>query len=243
MSGEDHGKPGADAIASTTSRGRSVVRVLIADDSFLIREGLQQVLALAPEIKVIGACMDAPSLLAAVDADPPDVVVTDIRMPPTQTDEGIRIAERLRQTHPKVGVVVLSQHESSQYAAELLVGGATGRGYLMKDRIHDLDHIVSTITAVAAGECRIDARLVDELVVRRRRVRSPLEDLTPRQKEILADIAEGRSNQGIAQMRGLTQRAVEKHVSEIFGRLGLTNDESISRRVRATLLYLAQSGA
>jgi len=220
---------------------RSAVRVLIADDSYLIREGLQQVLALAPEICVVGLCADAPALLAAVDANPPDVVVTDIRMPPTQTDEGMQIAALLRNSHPNVGVVVLSQHESAHYAAKLLAQGATGRGYLLKDRIHDLDHLVSTITAVAAGECRIDARLVDEMVhQRRQRLRSPLEDLTPRQREILADVAEGKSNLAIAQERELTQRAVEKHVSEIFGRLGLGNDESVSRRVQATLMYLSQ---
>lgn len=232
-------------VASKPEPARTAaLRVIIADDSYLIREGLRQVLAFAPTMEVVGLCADAPSLLAAVDANPPDVVVTDIRMPPTQTDEGIRIAERLRQTHPGVGVVVLSQHESAQYAAELLATGAAGRGYLMKDRIHDLDHLVSTITAVAAGECRIDARLVDELVEkRRRRARSPLDELTPRQREILADIAEGKSNLAIAQERSLTQRAVEKHVSEIFGRLGLTSDETISRRVHVTLLYLAQRGA
>ncbi|RQO58678.1 DNA-binding response regulator [Paucibacter sp. KBW04] len=230
--------------AETRVARPKALRVLIADDSFLIREGLQQVLALAPELQVMGLCADEPSLLAAVDADPPDVVITDIRMPPTQTDEGMRIAERLRRSHPKVGVVVLSQHESAQYAAELLATGAAGRGYLAKDRIHDLDHIVSTITAVAAGECRIDPRIIDEMVVRRnQRVQSPLKSLTPRQREILADVAEGKSNQAIAQDRSLTQRAVEKHVSEIFGRLGLATDENISRRVHATLLYLAARGA
>jgi DNA-binding NarL/FixJ family response regulator len=222
----------------------AVLRVIIADDSYLIREGLQQVLALVPQIRVVGLCADAPSLLAAVDADPPDLVVTDIRMPPTQTDEGMQIAKRLRQTHPQVGVVVLSQHESWQYAAELLDSGAVGRGYLLKDRIHDLDHLVSTITAVAAGECRIDARLVDELVAhRRRRTRSPLADLTPRQREVMADVAQGKSNLAIARDRQLTLRAVEKHVSEIFGRLGLATDETISRRVQATLMYLAQREA
>ncbi len=221
---------------------KSALRVLIADDSYLIREGLRQLLALAPSIHVVGQCVDAPSLLAAVDADPPDVVITDIRMPPTQTDEGMQIARRLRQTHPGVGVVVLSQHESAQYAADLLECGAKGRGYLLKDRIHDLDHLVSTLTDVAAGECRIDARLVDDLLARqRRRQRSPLAELTPRQREIMADIAQGKSNLAIARDRGLTQRAVEKHVSEIFGRLGLANDETVSRRVQATLLYLAQA--
>ncbi len=217
------------------------MRVVIADDSYLIREGLRQLLALAPQIRVVGQCVDAPSLLAAVDAEAPDVVITDIRMPPTQTDEGMQIARRLRQTHPTVGVVVLSQHESAIFAAELLDGGAAGRGYLLKDRIHDLDHLVSTITAVAAGECRIDARLVDELLSRqRRRQHSPLDELTPRQREIMADVAQGKSNLAIAREYDLTLRAVEKHVSEIFGRLGLANDESVSRRVQATLLYLAQ---
>lgn len=215
------------------------LRVLIADDSFLIREGLQQILALAPQVRVVGLCVDMPTLLAAVDADTPDVVVTDIRMPPTQSDEGMRVAARLRQSHPQVGVVVLSQHESPHYAAELLAGGAAGRGYLLKDRIHDLDHLVSTIQAVAAGECRIDARLVDGLVAHRR-ARSPLEDLTPRQRQIMADVAQGKSNLAIARDRSLTLRAVEKHVSEIFGRLGLACDEAVSRRVQATLLYLAR---
>jgi DNA-binding NarL/FixJ family response regulator len=216
------------------------LRVVIADDSYLIREGLRQLLALAPQIRVVGQCVDAPSLLAAVDAEAPDVAITDIRMPPTQTDEGLQIARRLRLTHPKVGVVLLSQHESAIYAAELLDGGATGRGYLLKDRIHDLDHLVSTLTAVAAGECRIDARLVDELLSRQRRQHSTLDDLTPRQREIMADVAQGKSNLAIAREHDLTLRAVEKHVSEIFGRLGLANDETVSRRVQATLLYLAQ---
>jgi DNA-binding NarL/FixJ family response regulator len=238
-----HGRPQAVATRPTVTQA-GVLRVIIADDSFLIREGLQQVLAFAPGLRVVGLYADAPSLLAAVDAEAPDVVVTDIRMPPTQTDEGMQIAKRLRQTHPQVGVVVLSQHESAHYAAELLASGAVGRGYLLKDRIHDLDHLVSTIVAVAAGECRIDARLIDEMVTRRRaHDRSRLRDLTPRQQEIMADVAEGKSNLAIARDRDLTLRAVEKHVSEIFGRLGLASDETISRRVHATLLYLAQREA
>jgi DNA-binding NarL/FixJ family response regulator len=218
------------------------VRVLIADDSFVLREGLAQLLALSPRVTVVSCHADAASLLAAVDADPPDVVLTDIRMPPTHTDEGMQVAERLRRTHPAVGVVVVSQHGSAQYATELLAPGAGGRGYLLKDRIHDLDQLVETVCAVAAGECRVDIELVRSLVARRRR-RSPLEELTPRQREILGDIAAGRSNAAIAQQRGLTQRAVEKHVSEVFGRLGIANDETISRRVHATLLYLAESAA
>ena len=222
----------------------AALRVIIADDSYLIREGLRQLLAMVPQFQVVAQCVDAPTLLAAVAADPPDVVVTDIRMPPTQTDEGMQIAKQLRKTHPRVGVVVLSQHGSAQYAAELLASGAGGRGYLLKDRIHDLDHLVSTITAVAAGECRIDARLIDEWVARRgAHQHSRLEALTPRQRQIMADVAEGKSNMAIARDRSLTVRAVEKHVSEIFDRLGLTSDETISRRVHATLLYLSQRDA
>ncbi|HOB92663.1 MAG TPA: response regulator transcription factor [Aquabacterium sp.] len=217
------------------------LKVAIADDSFLIREGLRQVLSFAPDLEVVGAHADPEALLSAVDTQAPDVVMTDIRMPPTHTDEGMQVAERLRITHPAVGVVVLSQHGNAEYAAQLLASGASGRGYLLKDRIHDLDHLVSTITAVAAGECRVDAQLVDELVARQRTPsRSPLDDLTPRQHEVLGRIAAGHSNAAIARDFGLTQRAVEKHVSEIFSRLGLANDETISRRVHATLLYLMQ---
>jgi DNA-binding NarL/FixJ family response regulator len=228
--------PDPNAIPST---GRAPVRVLIADDSFLIREGLAQLLSLSPRVRVTGQLADPASLLQAVADDPPDVVATDIRMPPTQTDEGMQVAERLGRSHPGVGVVVLSQHGSAQYAARLLASGAARRGYLFKDRIHDLDHLVSTICAVAAGECRIDPQLIDSLLAQRRR-RSPLDELTPRQREILGDIAVGLSNLAIARDRGLTQRAVEKHVNEIFGRLGLGDDEAISRRVHATLLYLSE---
>ena len=197
-------------LSQPSQPARAGLRVVIADDSYLIREGLRQLLGMAPQIRVVGQCVDAPTLLAAVDADPPDVVITDIRMPPTQTDEGMQIAKRLRQTHPRIGVVVLSQHESAHYAAELLDSGAVGRGYLLKDRIHDLDHLVSTITAVAAGECRIDARLVDELVTRQRRHQhSPLEELTPRQREIMADVDPKMTSQRRANVLLLALLTVE----------------------------------
>lgn len=214
------------------------VSVYVADDSFLFREGLAQVLAQSPDIRVAGLFPGPDALLAAVDAAPPQVVVTDMRMAPTQTNEGMKVAERLRKSHPGVGVIILSTHGNPQYAAELLVSGASGRGYLLKDRVHDLDYLVSAIRAVAAGECRVDTQLIESLVSTRRQ-HSPLEQLTPRQREILADIAGGLSNQGIAVSRGLTLGAVEKHVSEIFGRLGLSSDEGISRRVHAVLLYLS----
>jgi len=233
-----------DPQSSGDEQKGEVLRVAIADDSYLIREGLRQVLALSPQLRVSGLYADAPSLLAGVDADPPDVVVTDMRMPPTLTDEGVQVASRLRETHPSIGVVVLSQHQSEELAARLLALGAGGRAFLLKDRIHDLDQLVSTIRAVADGECRIDARLVDELLERqRRRPRSPLENLTPRQRDVLADVAAGKSNLAIATERSVTLRAVEKHVSEIFGRLGLATDEQSSRRVQATLLYLGHREA
>ncbi|MES2489943.1 MAG: response regulator transcription factor [Pseudomonadota bacterium] len=214
------------------------LRIAVVDDSFLIREGLAQILSLSPDIEVCGSYAEPTALYAALESLSFDVVLTDIRMPPTLTDEGIRLADRLRETHPQMGVVVMSQHEQVDYAERLLVSGAARRAYLLKERIHDLDHLVATIKAIAAGECRVDPQLVENLVKASRHQRSPLDDLTPRQREILADVAIGKSNAAIAQERHLTQRAVEKHVSEIFGRLGLTDDHQVSRRVYATLIYL-----
>lgn len=221
--------------------GGAPVRVALVDDSLLIREGLSSLLALSPRVRVVGVHAEAAALEAALDAEQPQVVLTDIRMPPGFSDEGMRLAERLRRSRPGLGVVVLSQHGSAGYAAELLAHGAAGRGYLLKDRIHELEPLVDALCAVAAGASRIDPQLIDLLMAQRPGARSPLDELTPRQHEILADIAAGLSNLAIAQQRGLTQRSVEKHVSEIFGRLGLTSDEDISRRVYATLLYLGKT--
>lgn len=219
------------------------VRVMLADDSYLIREGLAQLLGLASGVQLVSRHADPDALLAAVDADPPDVVIVDVRMPPTFIDEGLRVAEQLRRTHPKIGVLVLSQHCTAHGAARLLAGGAAGRGYLLKDRIHDLSHLLSAIEAVAAGECRVDPELIDSLVAaRQNQRRGSFDALTPRQREILAAIAASKSNLAIARDFDITQGAVEKHVNEIFTRLGIANDESISRRVHATLLHLAQDG-
>lgn len=231
--------PGKHSLTEETRPPASKkLRVAVVDDSFLIREGLAQILSLSADIEVCGSYPEPTALHAALESITFDVVLTDIRMPPTLTDEGIRLADRLRETHPQMGVVVLSQHEQIDYAERLLVSGAARRGYLLKERINDVDHLVDTIKAIAAGECRIDPRLVENLVKASRHQRSPLDDLTPRQREILADVAIGKSNAAIAQERHLTQRAVEKHVSEIFGRLGLTDDQQVSRRVYATLIYL-----
>jgi DNA-binding NarL/FixJ family response regulator len=216
----------------------AVVRVLIADDAYLIREGLRQLLELSDAVEVVGSCADESETIAAIEASAPDVLIADIRMPPTFTDEGIRIAERLRASHPGLGVVVLSQEGDVDLAARLLRDGASGRAYVLKDGVHDLDQLVSTILAVTRGECRVDPVLVQRLVRARTSSGSRLSTLTPRQRELLADIAEGKSNLAIARDRFLSQRAVEKHVSEIFTRLGISGDADVSRRVRATLLYL-----
>jgi DNA-binding NarL/FixJ family response regulator len=230
---DQHGVAGANPAVNAPP-----LRVLIADDAYLVREGLRQLLQLSDDVVVQGGCVDEPGTLEAVDADPPDVLVTDIRMPPTFSDEGIRIAERLRESHPGLGIVVLSQDGDVGLAARLLEDGASGRAYLLKDRVHDLEHLVSTIVAVARGECRVDPGLVQQLVARQHSASSPLDALTPRQRELLADIAEGKSNLAIARDRFLSQRAVEKHVSEIFGRLGITGDADVSRRVVAALVFL-----
>jgi DNA-binding NarL/FixJ family response regulator len=216
----------------------TVVRVLVADDSYLMREGLRQLLALSDAVEVIGCSADQSDTLVQLELDPPDVLLTDIRMPPTFTDEGIQLSERLRLTRPDVGVVALSQESNVGYAARLLQDGASGRGYLLKDRVHDLEHLVSTLVDVSRGECRVDPLLVQQLVRVRSGVPSVLDSLTPRQLELLTDVAEGKSNAAIARDRFLSQRAVEKHVSEIFARLGIQGDADVSRRVRATLLYL-----
>lgn len=216
------------------------VRVVIVDDSFLIRDGVQALLGLSDQVTVVGTCQTAHEAMRSLQASPPDVALLDVRLPPTYTDEGIRIAQWLGEAHPAVGAVVLSQEVHAELAAQLLARGASGRGYLLKDRVHDLDHLVSTILAVARGECRIDPSLVQQLV-RSRRPESPLDQLTARQRQLLADVAEGKSNAAIARDRYLSTRAVEKHVSEIFARLGVAGDPDVSRRVRATLLYLEAS--
>ena len=229
------------AVSAPTAKHAAPLRVMLADDSYLIREGLAQLLGLACGVRLVSSHADPEALLAAVDASPPDVVIVDVRMPPTFIDEGLRVAEQLRLTHPKVGVLLLSQQCTAHGAARLLAGGAAGRGYLLKDRIEDLPQLLSVIEGVAAGECRVDPELIDSLVaVRSSQRRSPLDALTPRQREILAAIATGKSNLALAQAFDITRGAIEKHVNEIFTRLGIANDESISRRVHATLLYLTQ---
>jgi DNA-binding NarL/FixJ family response regulator len=220
------------------------LRVVVADDSYLVREALAHVLEAADGIDLVASCRDCDSLMLAVAAQEPDVVVTDIRMPPTQTDEGIRIAAELRASRPQVGVVILSQFADPRYGLALLGAGSDGRAYLLKERIQYRGQLVAAIESVAQGGSVIDAKVVEELVQTRTRAeRSPLNELTARELEILTLVARGHSNQAIANELVLTKRAVEKHINAIFLKLGLTYAADVARRVKATLIYLAEHPA
>jgi len=220
------------------------VAIALADDSLIVREGIARMLAAEPAMRVVASCGDLPSLLAAVDSERPDVVVTDIRMPPTGTDEGIRVAALLRATHPAIGVVVLSNYAEPSYALALLESGSEGRAYLLKERVHDRAQLVAAIEAVAAGGSVLDSKIVEPLVATKLRVeRSPLAALTGREREVLAEIAKGKSNAAIADTLVLTKRAVEKHINSIFLKLDLSYSEDVSKRVKATLLFLAEADA
>ena len=217
------------------------IKVVLADDSVLVIEGIQHVLAAQPGIEVVASCDDMPSLLRAVEAVQPDVVVSDIRMPPSRTDEGIQVAVRLRQLHPEVGVVILSQYTEPSYALKLLENGSDGRAYLLKERVSDSAQLVSAIEVVADGGSVIDPKVVEALVAAQAPTASPsLAKLTPREQDVLAEIAQGKSNTAIAESLVLSKRAVEKHIHSIFFKLGLTDEEEVSRRVKAALLLLAE---
>lgn len=216
--------------------------IALADDSLIVREGVAQILAGEPEMQIVALCGDLPSLLSAVEAERPDVVVTDIRMPPTSTDEGIRLATLLREKHPDIGVVVLSNYAEPAYALALLEAGSEGRAYLLKERIHDRAQLVAAITSVAAGGSVLDSKIVEPLVAAKLRIeRSPVSELTGREREVLAEIAKGKSNAAIADTLVLTKRAVEKHINSIFAKLGVAGSDGAHPRVRAVLLYLSGS--
>jgi DNA-binding NarL/FixJ family response regulator len=218
--------------------------IALADDSLIVREGVAQILAGEPETQVVASCGDLPSLLAAVEAERPDVVVTDIRMPPTSTDEGIRVATLLREKHPEIGVVVLSNYAEPGYALTLLESGSEGRAYLLKERVHDRAQLVAAIESVAAGGSMLDSKIIEPLVAAKvRHQRSPLMGLTGREREVLAEMAMGKSNAAIADALVLTKRAVEKHINSIFLKLNLSYAEDVSKRVKATLLFLAETDA
>lgn len=222
-------------------RGPERIRVIVADDSFLIRESLTAMLTSEPDIELVEVCSNGKELEACVAAEHPAVVVLDIRMPPSGGDEGVRVANRLRETDPDVGVLVLSQYAEAAYALALLDSGSARRAYLLKERIKDRAELIGAIRTVARGGSVIDAQIVDVLIEAQARVaRSPLAELTPRERQLLGEIAEGKSNAAIAESLVLSKRAVEKHVNAIFAKLDLRDAQDVSRRVKAALLYLAE---
>ena len=221
----------------------SPVRVIVAEDSYVIREFLTATLSSAPEVDLLAVCTNGKELRAAINTWRPEVVLTDIRMPPSGTDEGIRVAAQLRDTAPEVGVIVLSQYAEPAYALALLERGTGRRAYLLKERIRSREELISAIETVARGGSVIDPMIVDVLIqARTRAAHSRLAQLTPRELELLGEIAAGKSNGAIAQSLFLTKRAVEKHVNSIFAKLDLPETEDVSRRVKATLIYLSEEG-
>jgi len=219
------------------------IHVLLGEDNLLVREGLRHLLAGDDDIDLVGAEVDMPSVLEACERLQPDVVVTDIRMPPTNTDEGIRIANELLERYPAIGVVVLSQHSDPAYVLALLEHGSERRAYLLKERVHNRAELTAAIRAVAMGDSRIDSKVVERLVhARTEAARSPLAELTVREREVLAEIACGKSNSAISESLFLTKSAVEKHINTIFLKLGLASAENVSKRVKAALMLLAETG-
>jgi DNA-binding NarL/FixJ family response regulator len=218
------------------------IRVVLGDDSLIVREGVRELLGGDVDVDVVAAAGDLAALREACERERPDVLVTDIRMPPGNSDEGIRLAEELRDTHPEIGVVVLSQFSDPAYALKLLDRGADGRAYLLKERVHNRAELMAAIRAVAAGGSLVDPKVFEGLVVARSRAAaSPLNELTEREREVLGEIAQGKSNAAIAESLFLTKRAVEKHINAIFLKLGLAGAEDVSKRVKATLMLLAET--
>lgn len=219
------------------------IRVVLAEDHYLVREGVRRLLETDPEIEVAAVSDDLESLLAAVDAERPDVVVTDIRMPPEGLDEGVQAAERLRVTHPDVGVVVLSQYAEPRYALALLEAGSERRAYLLKERVEDITQLVGAIKTVSEGGSVIDPKVVEGLVAAKARAEeSQMSSLTPRERDVLREMAEGKNNAAIAATLFVTERSVEKVIHSIFLKLGIAWEPSVHKRVKAVILYLAASG-
>jgi DNA-binding NarL/FixJ family response regulator len=219
------------------------VRVVFAEDDYLVRVGTAALLGQAEGVEIVEAVADLDALLAAVERQQPDVVLTDIRMPPTKTTEGIQAALRIRREHPGTGVVVLSQYAEEEYAYELLKEGAEGLGYLLKERVADVEEIVRALRDVAAGGSVLDPRVVEGLVSRRdREAHSPLARLTHREREVLGLMAEGKNNAAVAASLFLTERAVEKHINSLFHKLGLSEEPNVHRRVMAVLTFLREGG-
>lgn len=217
--------------------------MIVGEDSLLVREGIATLLARHDDIQVLELCDDLPTLVDAIERRQPDVVVTDIRMPPTGGDEGIQVANQLSEESPETGVVVLSQYAEPGYALDLFRAGSEGRAYLLKERLSDPEQLVRAILEVAAGGSVVDPRIVESLV------RGPadrdggvIDRLSPREQEVLGQIAEGKNNAAVAEALVLSERAVEKHISSLFSKLGLAEDDSTHRRVTAVLMYLGELG-
>ena len=217
------------------------IRVVLAEDNVLLREGVARLIGANDDFELVGTASDLPELLAVIERHEPDVVITDIRMPPTGRDEGIQAAAWLREHRPKVGVVVLSQYTTPGYAVTLLEHGSAGRAYLLKERVPSVDELARAIRTVARGGSVIDPLVVDELVRSRSHKRaSSLDSLTPREAQVLAEMAQGKSNAAIATAVSVSERAVEKHTNSIFAKLGLTEEKDVNRRVKAVLLFLSR---
>jgi DNA-binding NarL/FixJ family response regulator len=217
------------------------LRIVFAEDNYLVREGTAALLSGTSELDIVAAVSDMDTLLEGVEEHRPDAVLTDIRMPPTHTTEGIQAARRIRAEHPDVGVVVLSQFAEEEYAYELLRDGAAGLGYLLKERVADVDEVVRALHEVARGGSVLDPKVVEGLVARQQRMaRSPLAQLTDREREVLEQMAQGKNNAAIAKSLFLTERAIEKHINSLFHKLGLSEEKDVHRRVMAVLTFLQQ---
>jgi DNA-binding NarL/FixJ family response regulator len=218
-----------------------VVRVVFAEDNYLVREGTAALISARDDVDLAAVVGDLDALLAAVEEHSPEAVLTDIRMPPTHTTEGIQAAKRIRAEHPDVGVVVLSQYAEEEYAYELLKDGAAGLGYLLKERVADVEELVRALHEVARGGSVLDPKVVEALVARKDRMaHSPLAQLTDREREVLEHMAQGKNNAAIARSMFLTERAVEKHINSLFHKLGLSEETEIHRRVMAVLTFLRE---
>lgn len=232
--------PGAVTQRDGAATRLAPIRIALADDSYLVRQALVSILTRSEEVALVASYSDAVSLLLAVERDRPDVVITDIRMPPSGDDEGIRLAAELHRRDPRIGVVVLSQYAEPRYALQLLGGGSDGLAYMLKERVADRNQLLSAISAVAAGGSYIDPKVVEALIEARSRAKdSRISELTARELEVLALVAQGLSNASIGAQLFLTKRAVEKHVGAILSKLCLPDSEDVSRRVMATLVYLS----
>lgn len=221
----------------------AMVRVVFAEDNYLVREGTAALLRSSDEIQLVGTASDLDELLAAVEEQRPEAVLTDIRMPPTNTTEGIEAAKKIRTEHPDVGVVVLSQFADEEYAYDLLKDGAAGLGYLLKERVADVAEVVRALNEVAKGGSVLDPKVVESLVAAKDRMaHSPLAQLTEREREVLEHMARGENNAAIAKSLFLTERAVEKHINSLFHKLGLSEEVDVHRRVMAVLAFLRERG-